>query len=149
MNPLSAVLAASMLSGSLPISSHKCDLQTPPADMERLVRTRTVAWLSGDADVYNRYTSETSPEPKVPSARRIPPFDIDHFEIVDYPELTMVNYVLTVYRDEEEGAPFMRHRRTEVWVSDGVRWKEAPAQSLDLAVPDEFCDWGVGGEPTP
>jgi len=117
--------------------------------MERLVRARTLAWLSGDSVVYDRYTWVPSRESRLLSARRVPPFDIDGFEIVDYPDLTMVSYVLTVYRNEEEGAPFMRHHRTEVWVSDGVRWKEAAAESQDLVVPDEFCDWGAGGEPAP
>jgi hypothetical protein len=105
------------------------------AELERLVRARTVAWFSGDNGGYAQFTTRHFLWNGNPARQRVRlefdarPFDVTSFQVVEYPNVAIVSYVLTEYLNYENGAPFDRRRRTEFWVRDKSGWKAAAAES--------------------
>lgn len=107
------------------------------ARVERLVRARTVAWFAGDDREYANYTTGRFLWNGTPFRQKARlhfdarPFDLTGFHVVEYPNVAIVSYVLTEYLNYEDGGPFDRRRRTELWVRDQTEWKAAAAESSE------------------
>jgi hypothetical protein len=108
------------------------------SELERLVRSRTVAWFVGDADAYARYTAENflwngapARPPKRVTFPDTRPFEITNFHVVESRDAAVVSYILTEYLNYEEGAPFDRRQRTEKWIRHEGQWKVVAAESSE------------------
>ena len=109
-------------------------------ELEASVCARALAWLTGDFESYFRHTTGSyrwsgAPIPELTRSQSsgAPPFEIDDLHIVEYRDLSIVSYVLTVCRNERAGAPFDRWRRTEVWTLEDGHWKAAAADSHEAS----------------